>query len=253
MGAPEFETNPEMPLKSTPLSSWQGLLFRGPRDAAKDLADFSLAGDYSFQDYVFHHVEVDDLPFNWKNFLEFYLELYHVEPFHPGLRKFVDAGNYEWGFGERWSYQILGLKDELRFQSSPNYLRYRDAYLQWSGGKLPKYGTVWSILYPNVMLEWYPGALVVSTIYPVSPSRTINIVEFYYPEEVVAFEPGLVEAHLAAYKESAAEDAAACVHLQRGREALHALGEEDAGPFHSPHEDGLVHFYEFWQREMAAG
>ena len=253
MGAPEFETNPEMPLKSTPLSSWQGLLFRGPRDAAKDLADFSLAGDYSFQDYVFHHVEVDDLPFNWKNFLEFYLELYHVEPFHPGLRKFVDAGNYEWGFGERWSYQILGLKDELRFQSSPNYLRYRDAYLQWSGGKLPKYGTVWSILYPNVMLEWYPGALVVSTIHPVSPSRTINIVEFYYPEEVVAFEPGLVEAHLAAYKESAAEDAAACVHLQRGREALHALGEEDAGPFHSPHEDGLVHFYEFWQREMAAG
>src|SRR5512139_2026035 len=27
MGAPGFETNPEMPLKSTPLSSWQGLLF----------------------------------------------------------------------------------------------------------------------------------------------------------------------------------------------------------------------------------
>ena len=34
-----------------------------------------------------------------------------LEAMHPGLQKWVDAGNYEWGFGERWSYQILGIKD----------------------------------------------------------------------------------------------------------------------------------------------
>jgi nitrite reductase/ring-hydroxylating ferredoxin subunit len=43
MGAPEFDCNPNMGLVETPLSSWHGLLFRGPRDAAKDLADFPLA------------------------------------------------------------------------------------------------------------------------------------------------------------------------------------------------------------------
>ena len=33
-----------------------------------------------------------------------------------------------------------GIKDGLEFQISPNYQRYRDAILAYSGGKLPKYG-----------------------------------------------------------------------------------------------------------------
>lgn len=219
LGAPAFAQTPDAPLKATPLQSWQGLLFAGRRDVAADLAGFDLASDYAFEGYVFDRVQVDRCPYNWKTFLEFYLELYHVEPFHPGLQKFVDAGNYEWGFGERWSWQILGIKDGFRHQASPNYQRYRDAYLAWSGGRMPKYGTLWSIYYPNVMLEWYPGALVVSTVLPVAPDETLNVLEFYYPEEVALFERGLVEAHQAAYRESAAEDAAACVLLQRGRAA----------------------------------
>jgi hypothetical protein len=60
----------------------------------------------------------------------------------------------------------------------------------------------------------------------------------------------LVEAHQAAYHESAAEDAAACVWLQKGRQALYALGEDDAGPYHSPHEHGMVHFHEFWRKAL---
>jgi phenylpropionate dioxygenase-like ring-hydroxylating dioxygenase large terminal subunit len=250
LGAPDFAQTPDAPLKATPLQSWQGLLFAGSRDVAADLAGFDLASDYSFEGYVFDHVQVDRCPFNWKTFLEFYLELYHVEPFHPGLKKFVDAGNYQWGFGERWSWQVLGIKDGFRYQTSRNYQRYRDAYLKWSGGQMPKYGTLWSIYYPNVMLEWYPGALVVSTVLPVAPDETLNVLEFYYPEEVALFERELVEAHQSAYQESAAEDAAACVWLQKGRAALYALGEEDAGPYHSPHEDGMVHFHEFWRREL---
>jgi len=250
MGAPDFAQTPDAPLKSTPLRSWQGLLFAGERDISADLAGFDLVADYSFEGYVFDHVQVDHCPFNWKTFLEFYLELYHVEPFHPGLKKFVDAGNYKWGFGERWSWQILGIKDGFRYQTSRNYQRYRDAYLKWSGGQMPKYGTLWSIYYPNVMLEWYPGALVISTVLPVAPDQTVNVLEFYYPEEVALFERELVEAHQAAYHESAAEDAAACVWLQKGRQALYALGEDDAGPYHSPHEHGMVHFHEFWRKAL---
>jgi choline monooxygenase len=225
-------------------------MFSGPRDASADLADFPLAADYDFRGYVFDKAVVDELPFNWKNFLEIYLELYHVEAMHPGLQKWVDAGNYEWGFGERWSYQILGIKDGLAAQVSPNYARYRDTILAWTGGKLPKYGTVWSILYPNVMLEWYPGALVVSTLIPRSPEHTTNIVEFYYPEEIAAFERQIIDAHQAAYAESSVEDAEICTRLHRGRRALWLAGEDDTGPFHSPHEDGVIHLHDFIRREM---
>jgi phenylpropionate dioxygenase-like ring-hydroxylating dioxygenase large terminal subunit len=250
LGAPDFDPAPECSLPKLPLKNWHGLLFAGDRDPAAELADFPLAADYDFSGYVFDRAIVDECPFNWKNFLEIFLELYHVEAVHPGLQKWVDSGNYEWGFGNRWSYQILGVKDGLRSQDSPNYTKYRDAVLAYSGGQLPKYGTVWSILYPNVMLEWYPYALVVSTLIPRTPEHTTNIVEFYYPEEVQAFERQIVEAHQAAYAESAVEDADACTRLQRGRKALWLAGDDDTGPFQSPHEDGMIHLHDWIRREM---
>jgi phenylpropionate dioxygenase-like ring-hydroxylating dioxygenase large terminal subunit len=250
LGAPEFAENPCLPLKNTPLHNWHGLLFAGQRDVHKDLADFPLAADYDFSGYVFERAIVEECPYNWKNFLEIFLELYHVVPIHPGLQKFVDPGNYKWGFGERWSYQIMGLKDELKFQHSQHYAKYRDAILAYAGGKLPKYGTVWSILYPNVMLEWYPFCLVVSYLVPQSPERTLNIVEFYYPEDIALFERTIVDAHQAAYAESAAEDTHVCHLLHKGRKALYDAGEEDIGPYQSPLEDGMVHFHEWWRKEL---
>lgn len=249
LGAPDFDATPQCHLPATALVNWQGLLFAGPRDPNSDLKDFPLAADYDFGDYVFDRIQVDELPFNWKTFLEIYLELYHVEAVHPGLQRWVDPCNYEWGFGDRWSYQIMGIKDEFRSQTSPKYAKYRDTILAFSGGKLPKYGTVWSILYPNVMIEWYPYCLVVSTLIPRGAEHTTNIVEFYYLEEIRAFEPQIVEAHQAAYAESAAEDADVCARLQRGRRALWIAGEDDVGPYHSPHEDGMIHFHDWVRRE----
>jgi choline monooxygenase len=251
LGAPDFErTPPQCSLPSTPLTNWRGLLFAGPRDPGRDLADFPLAPEYDWSGYVFDRCIVEECRFNWKTFLEIFLELYHVEATHPGLQKWVDAGNYEWGFGERWSYQILGVNNGLESQTSPNYLRYRDTIMRFSGGKVPKFGTIWSILYPNVMLEWYPYSLVVSTLIPRGPDRTTNIVEFYYPEEIHAFERDIVEAHQAAYAESAAEDAHICERMQQGRRALWLAGEDDVGPFHTPHEDGMIHFHDWIRREM---
>jgi phenylpropionate dioxygenase-like ring-hydroxylating dioxygenase large terminal subunit len=250
LGAPDFDRTPDCALPRQELQNWHGLLFTGPTDVHAALADFALAADYDFSGYVFDRMQIDELPFNWKTFLEIYLELYHVEAMHPGLQKWVDAGNYEWRFGEEWSYQILGIKDGLQSQISPNYARYRDTILAYSDGALPKYGTVWSILYPNVMLEWYPHCLVVSTLIPRSPDHTTNIVEFYYPEEIKAFEPQIVQAHQAAYAESAAEDAEVCSRLHRGRRALWVAGEDDAGPYHTPHEDGLIHLYDWIRRKL---
>lgn len=252
LGAPDFDVTPDCALPVTPLTRWNGLLFAGPRDPNADLHDFPLAADYNYGDYVLEKTVVEQCPFNWKAFLEIYLELYHVEAMHPGLQKWVDPDNYEWGFGDRWSYQILGIRDGLKSQVSPNYQRYRDTILEYSGGKLPKYGTVWSILYPNVMLEWYPYALVVSTLIPSSPETTTNVVEFYYPEEIQAFERQIVDAHQAAYAESSAEDAQICLRLQRGRRALWLAGNEDAGPYHTPHEDGMIHLHDWIRREMNA-
>jgi phenylpropionate dioxygenase-like ring-hydroxylating dioxygenase large terminal subunit len=101
------------------------------------------------------------------------------------------------------------------------------------------------------MLEWYPEALVVSTLIPRSPTHTTNVVDFFYPEDIFHFEPQIVAAHQTAYIETAAEDAGACERLQRGRQALYARGADDRGPYQSPTEDGMVHFHEFLRRQLA--
>jgi phenylpropionate dioxygenase-like ring-hydroxylating dioxygenase large terminal subunit len=250
LGAPDFDQTPQCSLPSTRLSNWRGLLFAGPRDPNVDLADFPLQDDYNWSGYVFDRSIVEECPFNWKEFLEIFLELYHVEAAHPGLQNWVDAANYEWGFGDRWSYQILGVNDQLRVQTSANYEKYRDAILRYSDGRLPRYGTVWSIVYPNVMIEWYPFALVISTLIPRGPDHTTNVVEFYYPEEIQAFERQIVEAHQASYAESGAEDARICARLHDGRRALWLAGEDDVGPYHTPHEDGMIHLHDWIRREM---
>jgi len=250
LGAPDFDQTPQCSLPSTRLSNWRGLLFAGPRDPNVDLADFPLQDDYNWSGYAFDRSIVEECPFNWKEFLEIFLELYHVEAAHPGLQNWVDAANYEWGFGDRWSYQILGVNDQLRVQTSANYEKYRDAILRYSDGRLPRYGTVWSILYPNVMIEWYPFALVISTLIPRGPDHTTNVVEFYYPEEIQAFERQIVEAHQASYAESGVEDARICARLHDGRRALWLAGEDDVGPYHTPHEDGMIHLHDWVRREM---
>jgi choline monooxygenase len=81
--------------------------------------------------------------------------------------------------------------------------------------------TIWFLYYPNVMLEWYPHVLVVSTLLPRSPTHTTNVIEFYYPEEIVLFEREFIEAEQAAYMETAIEDDEIAKRMDRGRRALY--------------------------------
>ena len=78
--------------------------------------------------------------------------------------------------------------------------------LRFNGGKLPKYGAIWLTYYLNLMVEWYPNSLIISSLIPRGPGKTTNIVEFYYPEEIVWFEREFIGAERAAYMETAIED-----------------------------------------------
>ena len=98
------------------------------------------------------------------------------------------------------------------------------------------------------MVEWYPHVLVVSTLIPQDVHRTLNVVEFYYPEDIALFERELVEAQQAAYMETAIEDDDIGERMDRGRHALMKEGRSECGPYQSPMEDGMQHFHEFYRR-----
>ncbi|RPH58803.1 MAG: aromatic ring-hydroxylating dioxygenase subunit alpha, partial [Burkholderiales bacterium] len=186
----------------------------------------------------------------WKTFIEVYLEDYHVVPFHPGLGHFVSCDDLRWEFGEWYSVQTVGTHQGLRKPGTPVYRRWHEQVLHFGNGALPRHGAVWLTYFPNVMVEWYPYALVVSTLVPRGPQQTTNIVEFYYPEEIVLFEREFVEAERAAYMETAIEDDEIALRMDAGRRVLMDRGDDEAGPYQSPMEDGMQHFHEFLRRQL---
>ncbi|MBI1174298.1 MAG: Rieske 2Fe-2S domain-containing protein [Sideroxydans sp.] len=250
LGAPHFPQNPCLHLNKTPLQRWNGLLFTGPRNIAKDLATVPAFSEIDFNGYMLDRVEVDEYAFNWKTFIEVYQEDYHVGPFHPGLGKFVDCDDLAWEFGDWYSVQTVGINNALKKPGSPVYEKWAEQVLRYNNGQLPKYGAIWLTYYPNIMVEWYPNTLVVSTIVPRGPDACTNIVEFYYPEDIVLFERDYVEAEKKAYRETAVEDDTICLRMHQGRKSLYQRGIEEVGPYQSPTEDGLLHFHEFLRRNL---
>jgi len=251
LGAPHFPNKPCLNLDRTALTTWNGLLFQGKRNAAVDLAGLGIAGDLSFEGYLFHRADVVEYAFNWKNFMEVYLELYHVVPFHPGLGRFVDCERMlRWELGDWYSAQVCGVTANLAKGGTPAYQHWQEKLLEYRGSEAPKYGALWFTYYPNIMIEWYPHALIISHVIPRGPEACTNVVEYYYPEEVALFEPELLEAERAAYSETALEDAEICLRMQDGRRALHREGRNEVGPYQSPMEDGVWHFHEFLRRHV---
>jgi choline monooxygenase len=245
LGAPHFPESPCVKLRSKPLTSWNGLLFTGPRDPRRDLARVTTMADWDFSGYVLDSVRVDEYDVNWKTFIETYLEVYHVDPFHPGLGNFTDCSNFSVDYGDEYSVQIVAAKAGLQRPGTPVYKRWQELCLKQLDGQEPKHGALWATYYPGLTFEWYPNVLVVSHLIPRSPGRTSNVVEFYYPEEIVLFEREFIEAQQAAYVETAIEDNEICVRLDRGRRALYEQGLDDAGPYQSPMEDAEVHFHDW--------
>ena len=260
VGAPHFETDPCLNLRNYPLQNWHGLLFdsngRGAegrlagRSVVEDLSRLGPAAQLDFTGYVRDRTVMHECDYNWKTFIEVYLEDYHVGPFHPGLGQFVSCEDLAWEFGRHHSVQTVGLNKALAKAGSPAYQRWHQEVLKFSNGRLPQQGAIWLTYYPSVMVEWYPHVLVVSTLFPRGPRKTLNMVEFFYPEEIAAFERGFVDAQQAAYMETCVEDDEIALRMDAGRQALMQRGDDDAGPYQSPMEDGMQQFHEWYRREM---
>jgi phenylpropionate dioxygenase-like ring-hydroxylating dioxygenase large terminal subunit len=252
IGAPHFPANPCLNLNKQKLESWNGLLFKGPRSATADLAGMQVAGEFDFSGYKLDRVELHECKYNWKTFIEVYLEDYHVVPYHPGLGNFVTCDDLTWQFGEWYSVQKVGITTLMK-SGSRVYDRWQQAVREYyaANDAKPKQGAVWLTYYPNVMVEWYPHVLCVSTLIPQDVDRTLNVVEFYYPEDIALFEREFIEAEQAAYMETAIEDDDIGERMDRGRHALLMEGRNEVGPYQSPMEDGMQHFHEFYRRVMA--
>lgn len=67
------------------------------------------------------------------------------------------------------------------------------------------------------MIEVYPYTITVSTLHPISPTETMNVVEFFYHQDV---SEALIAAEQAAYMETAIEDDDIAGRMDTGRTVL---------------------------------
>jgi len=254
VGAPHFSHDPCLNLQRYPLREWNGLLFEdNGRDIEADLAHMGPREALSFEGMVLSHVELHECNYNWKTFIEVYLEDYHVGPFHPGLGNFVTCEDLRWEMKPEYSVQTVGAQNLLsQAAGSPTYQRWHEVLMHYRNGELPEHGAIWLTYYPHIMVEWYPHVLTVSTLHPISVDKTLNRVEFFYPEDIAAFEPEFIEAQRAAYMETCVEDDEIAERMDAGRKALLARGDNEVGPYQSPMEDGMQHFHEWYRARMGA-
>jgi choline monooxygenase len=255
IAAPHFACDPALHLHNYKLQAWNGLLFEdNGRNVAADMAQLGPRADLDFTGYKLDHVEMHECNYNWKTFIEVYLEDYHVGPFHPGLGNFVTTGDLQWEFKPDYSVQTVGVANRLGHAGSAIYERWQTALLNYQkdnhNGAPPKFGAIWLTYYPHIMIEWYPHVLTVSTLHPIGPQKTINMVEFFYPEEIAEFEREFVEAQSAAYMETCIEDDEIALRMDAGRKALIQRGDNEVGPYQSPMEDGMQEFHQWYRRAM---
>ena len=253
LGAPHFTHDPCLNLRNYPLREWNGLLFEdNGHDMEADLAGMGPRAELSFDGFTLDRVELHECNYNWKTFIEVYLEDYHVGPFHPGLGNFVTCDDLQWEFQKNYSVQTVGVASTFAQPGSETYRKWHEVLLKYRQGQLPERGAIWLTCYPHIMVEWYPHVLTVSTLHPVSPGKTLNMVEFYYPEEITAFEREFVAAQQAAYMETCIEDDEIGERMDAGRKALYQRGDNEVGPYQSPMEDGMQHFHEWYRNAMGA-
>jgi len=251
LGAPHFPSDPCLNLNNYKLREWNGMLFEdNGRDIEADLANIGPRADLDFSGYVLDKVEMHECNYNWKTFIEVYLEDYHVGPFHPGLGSMVTCDDLRWEFKKHYSVQTVGNAIPAARAGSAVYQRWQDALRRYRKGEPSKYGAIWLTYYPHIMVEWYPHVLTVSTLHPRGINKTLNLVEFYYPEEIQAFEREFVEAQQAAYMETCIEDDEIGERMDAGRRALMERGDNEVGPYQSPMEDGMQHFHDWYRGQI---
>lgn len=255
--APHFPKETRIDLPVRPLSSWNGFLFCG-RDEERaallrSLGEVGHSGLFDpkmldLTDYKFFGLETYRYDFSAETMIEVYLDLNH-DPYHQKtFLEVVDWNNLKWEFGERYSIQVIpwkplsgpGITEKYRLLRKEIGYFYRD--------QDPPHGALWMLIYPNIMIEWYPMAIVVSTVYPDGDdlARSINHVEYYLRNDR-AFR-GAFDVQRAAYDETASEDEEICNSIERGRRAEWRLGESAIGPTHPVRELGVAHFHEYIRR-----
>jgi choline monooxygenase len=172
---------------------------------------------------------------NWKVFVDNYLDGgYHVPHLHKGLGSVLDYSQYTIENGRRFCVQ-----------ESPVVTEGADARTgAVRGGDRACY--VW--IYPNLMINWYRGAMDTNLVIPLGVNRTDVVFDFYFAD-VSADARAHNVASIDVSEQIQGEDVAICESVQRGLRSR----AYDTGRLSVRREAGEHLFHRLLYADLAAG
>jgi Rieske 2Fe-2S family protein len=193
VGAPHMEEVPhfrkdDYPLHRVEADVWDGHIFitlaKAPRPLAEQLAD--LPGKFlswRMQDLRLGHRIVYDVHANWKLIVQNYNECLHCPNLHPALNK---LSHYLSGENEPLHASYMGGRMDLRpgvETMSMDGTCPRALLPELTDAE--RRGIYYYAIFPNMLLSLHPDYMMVHTLWPLAPDRTINICEWHFhPQEI---------------------------------------------------------------------
>jgi choline monooxygenase len=231
--APEMEGVEEFDVRTVCLpevrvEAWGPLLFAkldpsglGFRDLVPSIADEVERAGFPIERMKFRERREYPVEANWKVYVDNYLEGYHIPMIHPALYRELDYDGYRVEAYRCHAAQI--------------------APFRHSEGKADA-AVLYYWIYPNVMLNFYPGSLQANAVVPLDHERTLTIFEWFaLPDEEV-------DAAVAFSHQVQLEDVAISNSVQKGLRSK----SYDRGRLCARRENG-VHFFHRLLHESLAG
>ena len=171
----------DFPLTPLGIETFGPFIFINPRSASYSLAAASgqlhaiiRSGGTDIDSLKFRERREYAIQANWKVVVENFLECYHCAVSHPGFADLIDLDKYQVVPYERCSVQRGPLKAGARTQRK-----------EGSGAGEGREG-IYTYLWPNFMLNVYPGAGNASTnlILPIDEHHCLAVYEFFFSESM---------------------------------------------------------------------
>lgn len=215
---------------------WQGLVFAAldealapPFEAFVTGIDARIGTQCDPAAFTHHHRIGYDIACNWKVYVDNYLEGYHVPHIHPELNRMLDYRSYITETAEWHSFQFSPLVNTDESGGDGLY-GSGDALYYW--------------LWPNTMLNIFPGRLQTNRIIPKGVDRCRVEFDFYYPPDDSDAGRARRDADLSFSDAVQDEDITICEDVQRGL----ASGSYEAGRLNPLRENAVHHFHELLRR-----
>ena len=193
IGAPHMDEVPhfrksDFPLHSVQTDVWDGHIFvnlsPSPRPLREQLAGLpDKFAAWKMADLRLGHRIVYDLKANWKLIIQNYNECLHCPNLHPALNK---LSHYLSGENEPLQATYMGGRMDLRPGVDTLTMdgKCSRAFLPGLSDEDVRRVYYYAI-FPNMLLSLHPDYMLVHTLWPIAPDRTINVCEWHFhPREL---------------------------------------------------------------------